>query len=99
MGLQSIDSRMFATQLQQQLVQRLQQLVSSLADQRRKEAVEPAAVELIRLMQRGALPEDLLQLLLHFVQAAGTPNSPALWTQVSERYPNVVSSFINLRFL
>ncbi|KAG5505976.1 hypothetical protein JIQ42_06771 [Leishmania sp. Namibia] len=98
-SLASVTLAQFASPLQTQLVQRLQQIVPSIADPRRRTAVEQAALEMIRQMQQGMLPEELVQMLMHFCASAGTPNASPAWAQLAQRYAGALQGFANLCYL
>ncbi|GET86716.1 protein transport protein sec31, putative [Leishmania tarentolae] len=97
--LASVNSAQFKSPLQGQLVQRLQQIIPMIAEPRRRAAVEQAAVELIHQLQQGMLPEELVQMLMHFCANAGTPNAAQAWAQLSQRYPGAIQGFANLCYL
>ncbi|KAG5484793.1 hypothetical protein LSCM1_06619 [Leishmania martiniquensis] len=98
-SLASVNPAQFASPLQTQLVQRLQQIVPSIADRHRRTAVEQAALEMIRLLQQGMLPEELLQMLMHFCASTGTPNASQVWAQLAQRYAGAIQGFSNLCYL
>ncbi|KAG5485416.1 hypothetical protein LSCM4_06054 [Leishmania orientalis] len=98
-SLASVNPAQLASPLQTQLVQRLQQIVPSIADPRRRTAVEQAALEMIRQMQQGMLPEELVQMLMHFCASAGTPNASPAWAQLAQRYAGAIQGFANLCYL
>ncbi|CBZ32377.1 protein transport protein Sec31, putative, partial [Leishmania donovani] len=97
--LASVSPAQFASPLHGQLVQRLQQIIPAIADPRRRTAVEQAAVEVIRQLQQGMLPEELVHMLVHFCANAGTPSATQAWTQLAQRYAGAVQAFANLSYL
>jgi protein transport protein SEC31 len=98
-GLSAVNPAQFLAPLHSQIVRRLQNRVLPVADPRRREVLEPAAMELVRQMQQNLLPEDLLKMLLYFCDTAGTPTAPQVWAQIAERYGQVVQPYANLRYL
>jgi hypothetical protein len=94
-----VNPAQFLAPLHSQIVRRLQNRVLPVADPRRREVLEPAAMELVRQMQQNLLPEDLLKMLLYFCDTAGTPTAPQVWAQIAERYGQVVQPYANLRYL
>nr|CAJ2468830.1 unnamed protein product [Leishmania braziliensis] len=97
--LASVNPAQFASPLHSQLVQRLQQIIPSIADPRRRAVVQQAAMEVIRQLQQGMLPEELVQMLMHFCANAGTPNATQIWAQVAKRYAGAIQAFAALCYL
>ncbi|KAG5510160.1 hypothetical protein JKF63_07056 [Porcisia hertigi] len=98
-SLASVNPAQFASPLHSQLVMRLQQIIPGIPDPRRRAAVEQAAVELVRQLQLGMLPEDLVRMLGHFCESAKTLNATQAWTQLAQRYGGVIQPFANLCYL
>lgn len=83
----------------QGIAQKLRVSVQQVSNLQRRSAVSKAAVELLKMLQRGSLSQDVVQLISNYVNASGTPAAKNEWRQLSNAHFDTIQPFLNLKFL
>ncbi|KAF5224064.1 hypothetical protein ECC02_002959 [Trypanosoma cruzi] len=81
------------------LAQKLCADVQQVSNAQRRLVISKAALELFKLLQRGALSPDVVFLVSNYVNLMGTPLAKNAWRQLSDAHFDVVQPFLNLKFL
>ncbi|EKF39308.1 protein transport protein Sec31, putative, partial [Trypanosoma cruzi marinkellei] len=81
------------------IAQKLCADVQQVSNVQRRLVISKAALELFKLLQRGALSPDVVFLVSNYVNSMGTPLAKNAWRQLSDAHFDVVQPFLNLKFL
>jgi len=98
-AIASFDVSCLTNELHQRIASGIIDATVKVTDKRKRDAIEKSGLELFDRLQKGVIPQDVVDSLAAYVASLGTPAAKEHWRKISDAHIGVVQPFLNIKFL